>query len=142
MDVTPRPIDSRVRLASSIQMSDTRKFTVRYVAAALLSIALTLTSVGRGLMAAPDVSSVTTAGMVAPICHARLGDAESPGPPSRHDCCDECALSAPIVMPAAPAVSAPTRMVLALQLGALASPIPHLARARSPRQSQGPPPIA
>jgi hypothetical protein len=119
-----------------------------HAVAAFLIIVLTLSGFGRAVMAAPvvRVSSIRIAGVVVPICHAGGPDASDPADPrnpARHDCCDQCALCAlcaPAVLPAAPRVPQPIWSPVTARRGALASSTTLLARTRTPRQSQGPPP--
>src|SRR5579871_834859 len=96
-----------------------------------LILVLMLAGVGRGVVAAPDLLSGAVAGVVAPICHAGLADGgapEGPGNPSGRDCCDDCALSAPLVIPTAPVAAAPMPVVHIVRLEAVASSNPDAAR--------------
>lgn len=118
-----------------------RSPALRQAVAAVLILALTLAGVGRALATASETHAVV-AGLTVPICHAGAGAASRPGVPgdrSRHDCCDQCALCAPALPPASATVSEPASVEhVAVHARALGW-APLLARARSPRLSQGPP---
>ena len=103
--------------------------------------ALTLAGVGRGLAAAsssldaiPSIPSVAVH-----ICHT--GDGNTPGPidPARYDCCDLCALGAPVVFSGAPDLPVVSPASHDIGRSAVVAWTVRLSRARSPRQSQGPP---
>ena len=117
---------------------------MRHVFAALLMAILTLAGAGRGLAAASDVEQAFQAipGVVTPICHSSGNAAPDPGDPGgpvHHDCCDQCVLCAAAIVSAAPEV----RIVASVSHDIVRSDVVawmvRLSRARSPRQSQGPP---
>ncbi|WP_131114369.1 hypothetical protein [Lichenihabitans psoromatis] len=115
---------------------------MRHAIAALLMIVLTLAGVGRALAAPSDLmpSFGSIPGVAMPICHADGGGSSSnPSDPTHHDCCDQCALSAPILTSSAPCPTIVTPASHAVLRSAVVSWAARLARARSPRQPQGPP---
>ncbi len=114
---------------------------LRQALAAVLILVLTLAGAGRGFAAAPDAAGPALAGLNAPICHSG-GDPRGPGDPAApagDGCCDACALMAPAILPAPAALSGPAPAVQCASHARAPSWMPAAARARSPRQSQGPP---
>ncbi len=102
-------------------------------------LVLTLAGVGRGLAAASDTGATAfgVPGVASHICHA--GDGSAPVDPSLHDCCDACALLAPLALAGdMPSVRGPAAVRHAERVRARAG-VPTVARPRTPRMSQGPP---
>jgi hypothetical protein len=100
--------------------------------------ALMLAGIGRIVVAAPDVSAITVA--AGPICHGGAGTAPDHGhPASEHDCCGDCALSAPVTVPAAPELSEPVRVALTVRLRPSPTEIPQRLRTWTPSQARAPP---
>ncbi len=127
-------------LASSGGMRGFPALAWRNIVAAAVAVLLALGAVGHGLAAAPDGATTTIAGIVGPICHAGGDQArDGRGLPSRPDCCDDCALSAPVLLPQAPSLYVPVRTEAAAELDTPATPLPRSPRTRTPRQAQGPP---
>lgn len=110
----------------------------RFVMFALVLV-VALASVGRGLVAAPDDAFASALG---PICHSPLAGepaSNDPGAPASHNCCDDCALFAPVALPAAPALPIPRPAYLFGPRVAVLSPAVEPRKEHTPRQSQGPP---
>ena len=123
-------------------MADWTTSGLRRAVMAILIVALTLTGFGRAVATSLDPAGASAAipGVQVPICHAGGGGVPSdPERPTRHDCCDACALLAPAVLPAAPALDGPAPMARLAAPAAAAAWVSVLARPRSPRQSRGPP---
>ncbi len=111
----------------------------RRALAALLVMVTALAGAGRAAASTVDPVDLIP-GFHAPICHSGArGAADDPAAPTRHDCCDDCALVALAVLPAPPAVADPLAPAAAAEHGAFAAGPTTPARQRSPRQSQGPP---
>ena len=107
---------------------------------AALIIALSLAGLGRALAAAAPFGDLGAAipGVRVPICHAGAPSTD-PARPASHDCCDDCALLAPAVLPAPPVLAGPAPVAFfAAHIHALAW-APRIARRREPRLSRGPP---
>ena len=103
-------------------------------------LVLTLAGVGRGLAAASDmVPGFGIPGVALHICHAGEGDGSVPGDPAQHDCCDACALSAPVTLAEAPSLTGPASVVCFVAHVQAMAWVPTDVRVRGPRQSQGPP---
>jgi hypothetical protein len=121
----------------------TQTSAVRHALAAILIVALTLAGVGRGVAAASDVESAfqPIQGVVVPICHSGGGTSNplDPSAPVHQGCCDQCALCAPVIFSAAPEVPVVTPVSHEIVCAAIAAWTVRLSRARTPRQSQGPP---
>lgn len=98
-----------------------------------------LAGIGRGVAAASDtVPGFDIPGVAFHICHAGAGDA-SPVDRAHHDCCDACALCAPLTLASAPSLTGPASVVRFVAHVRAVAWVPTLARPRTPRQSQGPP---
>ena len=113
----------------------------RQVAAAVLVLVVTLTGVGRGIAGPPEVS-LRIGSLAVPICHSGqhgAADSSRPGAPSSHDCCDACALCAPVTLPLSPDYSTPVAVFIVERRKTRASAKPHVSRVWTPRQAQGPP---
>ncbi len=137
-------LDSFPCLRSPVKVMTMRTSALRHVIAALLLTVLTLAGVGRGLAVASDVAQAwqPIAGAAMPICHS--GGPADPAPvhpvaPVDHDCCDQCALCAPAVVFAAPELRIVSPVSHGIVHSAVVAWTVRLSRARSPRQSQGPP---
>ena len=104
-------------------------------------VVLTLAGVGRSLAAVRDVTpqGFGTPGVVFHICHARENDPSPPADQAQHDCCDACALSAPLTLADAPSLTGPASAVHFVEHAHAMAWAPTSPRARTPRQSQGPP---
>jgi hypothetical protein len=110
----------------------------RWGATAVVIVALMLAGIGRIVMA--DASVISLAGDAWPICHGGAGAAPRHGhPASEHDCCGDCALSAPVTVPAAPELSEPLRVALTLRLDPSPTAIPQRQRTWTPSQARAPP---
>lgn len=122
-------------------MTPTRSPCLRQVVAALLTVCLTLAGVGRGRADAFDGPGPGFAipGVAAHICHTGAGDGSAPADPAGHDCCDACALLAPVALPLAPTLWRPTLVARDARHARPAAWRPTVARPRTPRQAQGPP---
>ena len=107
---------------------------------AVLIIALTLAGLGRAMASAPHLGVIhdVIPGVHVPICHSGEGPVD-PSQPTSHDCCDECALSAPVVMPAPPIVAEPAPIEHYAEHAQAIAWAPVIARLRDPRLSRGPP---
>ncbi len=118
-----------------------RSSQLRQALTALLVLVLTLAGVGRGLAAASDRTApgLGVASLAFPICHAGAGDGSAPADPSRHDCCDACALLSPVTLADAPALSGPASVIHPIAHAQAMAWVPTVARLRTPRQAQGPP---
>ena len=117
---------------------------MRHAFAALLMAVLTLASVGRGLAAASDAEQdiQMISGVVMPICHsgeASVPDPVNPGDPVHHDCCDQCVLCAAAIVASAPELRTVASVSHDIVRSAVVAWTLRLSRARTPRQSQGPP---
>ena len=117
---------------------------LRSIVVGVLAFVLTLTGVGRGFAGtpSPDDARYAIPGVHFQICHSGAGEAHGPTNPAipvQHDCCDACALFAPVLLPEPPVLSEPASVrFYAVHAHAVAW-VPAVARARSPRQSRGPP---
>ena len=101
---------------------------------------LTLGGVGRGLAAASDMAaSFGIPGAPVHICHTGEGDGSIPADQVHHDCCDACALCAPMTLADAPSLIGPASVVNFVDHIQAMTWVPTRARRRTPRQSQGPP---
>lgn len=110
------------------------------VVAALLVLVLMLAGVGQGLAVAAEGGLVPPGepGIGFPICHAGSG-AGAPAAPVHHACCDACALLSMGIVAAPPVLFAPAWVVRSAIHAVPRAARPALARARTPRQAQGPP---
>ena len=93
-------LDNGPRFTCSDAMVSPRTSGLRHGLAVVLTFVLTLTGVGRGFAATPSPTDARYAipGVHLLICHSGAGDDRGPADPalpSRHDCCDACALLAP-----------------------------------------------
>ena len=132
-------VDSGTPLLPHAGMADPTTSGLRRALAAVLIVALMLAGIGRSIASTllPEGALPAIAGVVMPICHSGTG--RDPADSGRHDCCDDCALLAPVVLPVAPSLSGPAPAAHhAVHARAMAW-MPVLLRPRSPRQSQGPP---
>lgn len=122
-------------------MADWTTSGLRRAVGAILIVALTLTGLGRAVATTFDPAEARDAipGVHVPICHSGGGVPSDPERPPQHDCCDACALLAPAVLPAAPALAGPAPVARLAAPAAAAAWVPVLARPWSPRQSRGPP---
>ncbi len=106
-------------------------------------VVLTLAGIGRGLAAASGmtVTDFGIPGVAFHICHTGDSDGDGPAPvdPSHHDCCDACALLAPVTLADEPSVSGPASVMHYVEHAHAMAWVPTIARLRTPRQSQGPP---
>lgn len=103
-------------------------------------VVLALTGVGRGLAAASDMEpGFGIAGVAFPICHSGVGDGSLPADRTHHDCCDACALLAPLAFADGPSLDGPVSAMHFVEHRQAMPWVPAIARARTPRQSQGPP---
>lgn len=119
-------------------MRSRKPSVVRSVATVVAISALVLAGIGRLLVAAPDAAAIAIAGGA--ICHGAGGEAPDRGnPASNHDCCGDCALSAPGAAPAAPAFSEPVRIALAVRFDPSRPANPHGPRTWTPEQARAPP---
>jgi len=101
---------------------------------------LTLAGVGRGLAAGSDMaSSFVIPGVAFHICHTGEGEGSIPADQAHHDCCDACALCAPVTLADAPSLTGPASVMRFVEHVQAMTWVPTLARLRTPRQSQGPP---
>lgn len=105
----------------------------------LLAALITLAGVERGLI---SVASAADAGSssIGVICHALTkANGDDPAGQPRHDCCDDCALAAPALLPAPPEFALPARMVAPMvpTAPAIEAVVPQFTW--TPRLSQGPP---
>ena len=120
-----------------------RSSTMRHVLAALLIAVLTLAGVGRGLAAASDAAQAfqPIPGVVMAICHSGATGTDSADPtrPIHHECCDQCALCAPVIFSAAPELRTMAPVSHGIVRSAVVAWTVRRSRTRSPRQSQGPP---
>lgn len=113
----------------------------RFVAA-LLMLTLALAGAGRGALAASMAATepaLVVNGIVIPICHPGQAGDGTPDQATHHDCCDACALCAPVLLPTPPVPAPLSRTVVRLDLPLPATPAPVVARLATPRSSQGPP---
>ena len=117
-----------------------RTLALRPWLAAVLVLVLSVAGVGRGWAATPGGIEVAPviAGVVAHICHDEAGGSGS-DTAGHHDCCDACALCAPVVLPGMPDLTAPARVIHYVAHADALSWAPVLARPRTPRLAQGPP---
>jgi hypothetical protein len=117
-----------------------RTLALRPWLAAVLVLALSVAGVGRGWAA--TLGSVEAApviaGVVAHICHdaADGGGSDNAG---QHDCCDACALCAPVMLPGTPDLTAPARVIQFVAHADALHWAPSFGRPRTPRLAQGPP---
>lgn len=111
---------------------------LRRVIVAVLTIVLVLTGAGRALVLADaqPQAAIAIDGVVIAVCHA--GSDTSPGQ-TQHDCCDACLLMAPTLVPTPPELATPIELVYVVDHSHATTWVPVASRARSPRQSQGPP---
>ena len=137
LDSVPRPV-------SITGVTALRTRAMRHVLAVLLMAVLTLAGVGRGLAPASDAEQAfqTIPGVVMPICHSGgtvAPDPDDPGRPVHHDCCDQCVLCAAALVSAAPELRTVAPVSHDIVRSAVVTWTVRLSRARTPRQSQGPP---
>lgn len=113
---------------------------LRRTIAALVMLALSLAGVGRGLAATTDTGPafVVIDGFVLSLCHTDDGSGD-PQDTTHHDCCDQCTLHAPVILPTAAELAAIERIAHIVDLGSTVLWSPDIARPRTPRVSQGPP---
>jgi len=78
-------------------------------------------------------------GVAVYICHAGEDSGSFPEAPPQHDCCDACALSAPVTLAAAPILTEPGSVARYVEHAQAMAWAPTVTRLRTPRQSQGPP---
>lgn len=135
----PHPLDSRARLISTAAVPDLRPAALRRFVAAVLILAFTLAGVGRGFSAGSDGSARAfgITGAAVHICHA--GDGSVPADPTRHGCCDACALCLAAVVPTAPSETGSASAERVVGQARIFAWAPVVARSRTPRLSQGPP---
>lgn len=109
--------------------------------AAVLVLVLSVAGVGRGWAAAPGGIEVAPviAGVVAPICHDEADGRNGTDTPGHHDCCDACALCAPVVLPGLTDLTAPACVAHYVAHADALGWAPVLSRPRTPRLAQGPP---
>ena len=115
---------------------------LRRTLVAALILALTLAGVGRALAATtqPGAAHDVIPGVHVPICHSGADGAPSgPARPDGHDCCDDCALLAPALLPSPPVLAGPAPVELFADYAGAIPWSPVLARPRDPRLSRGPP---
>ena len=117
---------------------------LRCAFAAILIIVLTLSGVGRAVatVSRPVDIHYAIPGLQVPICHSDAGTSTDPADPihpTQHDCCDECALLAPVVIPVPPSLTGPASVEHYAEHAHAVAWVPAIARLRTPRQSQGPP---
>jgi hypothetical protein len=121
-------------------MADPKTSGLRRALVAVLILALTLSGIGRSVASTVDQVGGPYAIAGVPICHSGAGGPPvDPAIPSRHDCCDACALLAPAVLPTPPFVCAPASVAHYAAHARAVDWAPTVLRPRSPRQSQGPP---
>lgn len=125
-------------------MSATMTFGLRRILVAALLVALTLAGLGRAFATAIPLMDPQDPlpGVHVPIC--RSGSGEAPADPARpvpHDCCDDCALLAPVVLPSPAVVTGPAPVARHADHGRPAARAPRFARLRHPRLSRGPPAV-
>ncbi len=120
-----------------------RRLLSRQAVAAILTFALVLAGIGRGIApaAAGASSSVVIAGVSVSLCALHDG---SGGDPAGHGAghgldCDQCPLCAPAMMPVGAVFSQPVRIERIALLTLPAPPGAIVAPVRTPRLSQGPP---
>ena len=113
----------------------------RQVLAAILVLVFALGGLERGYAAAFDHGRAGTGPF--PICHAGSGHASAPrdrGGAGHHDCCDVCALCAPVLLASPPDVAEPLLLAVAdAEPTRKPDRSAAIARPRAPRQSRGPP---
>jgi hypothetical protein len=118
-----------------------RTSALRQAIAVVLVVVLTFSGIGR-TMATPDGPvrpAVEIAGVLVPLCHAGSDRPAVPAAPGHHDCCDVCALCAPVALLDAAPLTAPARVEhVAVHADALTW-APAIGRIPTPRLSQGPP---
>jgi NAD-dependent dihydropyrimidine dehydrogenase PreA subunit len=121
-------------------VTERRTVLLRPWLAAVLILVLTLAGGGQGRALTSDASDTVVAvpGLTMPICHSD-GGRDGPAVPDHHDCCDACALCAPVVLPGPATLQAPTRVIHVITHAAALGWAPVLARPRTPRLAQGPP---
>lgn len=101
---------------------------------------LTLAGVGRALAATSDIEqNFAISGVAFHICHSGEGDGSIPADQTHHDCCDACALCAPVTLADAPSLTGPASVVHFVEHVQAMTWVPSSSRLRTPRQSQGPP---
>ena len=107
---------------------------------AVLIITLTLAGLGRAMASAPQLGAIhdVIPGVHVPICHSGEAPAD-PAQPASHDCCDECALLAPIVVPVPQVLAGPAPIEHFAEHAHAVAWAPVIARLRDPRLSRGPP---
>jgi hypothetical protein len=111
---------------------------VREAIVVLLAALISLAGVERGLISVASAAA-GTGSSIGLICHALTkANGDDPAGETRHDCCDECAVAAPAVLPSPPAFALPARITAPV---AHAAPVVAVATRfiRTPRLSQGPP---
>ena len=114
-----RLVDGRPRVECCARhMARPTISTLRCRLTSVLILILILGSVGRGLIALADASPVAAiAGLVGPLCHVHPKAPGSPADPARQGCCDDCALCSAVLLPEAPARSAPLAFALTKEFG-------------------------
>lgn len=114
---------------------------LRRAVAALLMLTLTLAGVGRSVasLTGEPVGTVIIAGFVVHQCHTDAGADPADGPASKRDCCEDCALCGPVILPAPASARHPPARIVTVDPVQVAPWTPHVSRSRTPRQSQGPP---
>ena len=119
-----------------------RSSGLRRILAGILMLVITLAGVGRGLAAASDLghTSFDIPGVASPICHSGDGHGSLPPDQTRHDCCDACAISALATLADGPILTGPASALRYVEHTEAMAWMPVVARLRTPRQAQGPPP--
>lgn len=109
--------------------------------AAALVLILASAGIGRGFAAASGTTATGfgVPGVAATICHASKDGSPTPADPTNHECCGVCALLAPVTLADAPSVAGPASVTRYVEHVQAMPWVPMVARARTPRQSQGPP---
>ena len=128
-------------MVSISSVTHLRTLALRPWLAAVLVLVLSLSGVGRGWAATPGGVEVAPviAGVVAHICHDAADGSGGPDTPGQHDCCDACALCAPVVLPGAQDLTAPACVAHYVAHADALGWAPVFSRPRTPRLAQGPP---
>jgi hypothetical protein len=107
-----------------------------------LVIIMALFSAGRGFAFRHDqgIPRIVIAGIVLTICHSEYSGTSSD--PTLHDCCNECALGGSLV---SPVPQSPNPLLPSAKSVDQSAPRPagiRVTAMRTPRLSQGPPPLS
>ena len=134
------PLTRSSRRVDLPAMATSITLAARQCLAALLALALTFAGVGHASAGLPEAraAAVVIAGVTVELCATgQDGKGDPTDAAHRHDC-DQCQLCAPMALPGGQGSFQPaaTQRTTQLDRPALA---PHIARQRSPRQSQAPP---